>query len=191
MQIRYAEERDTDDILRLLVQVNMVHHTIRPDLFKGPATKYNAHELAQKLGDDDEPIFVYADDEDRLLGYIFCQTEVTKEFLAKLHLEDDPIFVCVDDEDRLLGYIFCMTETVEESPLRTGIRTLYIDDLCVDETSRGQHVGQMLYRHVLDYARSKDYYNVTLHVWGGNDGALRFYRAMGMQDQFTCLEQIL
>ena len=156
MQIRYAEERDTDDILRLLVQVNMVHHTIRPDLFKGPATKYSREEL-----------------------------------LAKLHLEDDPIFVCVDDEDRLLGYIFCMTETVEESPLRTGIRTLYIDDLCVDETSRGQHVGQMLYRHVLDYARSKDYYNVTLHVWGGNDGALRFYRAMGMQDQFTCLEQIL
>ena len=39
MQIRYAEERDIDDILRLLVQVNMVHHTIRPDLFKGPATK--------------------------------------------------------------------------------------------------------------------------------------------------------
>lgn len=156
MQIRYAEERDINDILRLLVQVNMVHHTIRPDLFKGPATKYSREELA-----------------------------------AMLHLEDDPIFVCTDDDDRMLGYIFCQTEIVEESPLRTGIRSLYIDDLCVDEKARGHHVGQMLYRHVLEYAREKGYYNVTLHVWGGNDSALSFYRAMGMQDQFTCLEQIL
>ena len=156
MHIRRAVEHDIDDILRLLVEVNMVHHAIRPDLFKGPATKYNAQELAQKLKDDDEPIFVYADDQDRLLGYIFCQTEVT-----------------------------------EESPLRTGIRTLYIDDLCVDEKSRGQHVGKALYEYVLDYAKKNGFYNVTLHVWGGNDSALKFYRRMGMKDQFICLEQIL
>ncbi len=156
MNIRRAMERDIDDILRLLVEVNMVHHTIRPDLFKGPATKYSREEL-----------------------------------LAKLHLEDDPIFVCVDDEDRLLGYIFCETEVVEESPLRTGIRTLYIDDLCVDEKSRGQHVGKALYEYVLGYAKQNGFYNVTLHVWGGNDSALKFYRRMGMTDQFICLEQIL
>ena len=116
MSIRRAQEHDIEDILRLLVEVNMVHHTIRPDLFKGPATKYNAQELAEKLQDDREPIFVFTDDEGRLLGYIFCQEEV-----------------------------------VQESPLRTGIRTLYIDDLCVDERSRGQHVGKALYEYVLDY----------------------------------------
>ena len=49
MSIRRAQEHDIEDILRLLVEVNMVHHTIRPDLFKGPATKYNAQELAEKL----------------------------------------------------------------------------------------------------------------------------------------------
>ncbi len=156
MRIRRAEKKDIDDILRLLVEVNMVHHTIRPDLFKGPATKYNAEELAAKLRED-----------------------------------EDPIFVGVDEDDRLLGYIFCQSEEVEESPLRTGIRTLYIDDLCVDETSRGQHVGQKLYEYVLDYAREKGFYNVTLHVWGGNESALAFYRKMGMTEQFTCLEQVL
>ena len=156
MSIRRAQEHDIDDILRLLVEVNMVHHTIRPDLFKGPVTKYNAQELAEKLQDDREPIFVFTDGEDRLLGYIFCQEEV-----------------------------------VQESPLRTGIRTLYIDDLCVDERSRGQHVGKALYEYVLDYAKKNGFYNVTLHVWGGNDAALKFYRKMGMSDQYICLEQIL
>ncbi len=156
MAIRRAENRDIDEILRLLVEVNMVHHTIRPDLFKGPATKYSHEELEQKLKNDSDPIFVYTDDEDRMLGYIFCQEEVT-----------------------------------QESPLRTGIRTLYIDDLCVDEKSRGQHVGKKLYEYTLNYAREQGYYNVTLHVWGGNDPALHFYRRMGMQDQFVCMEQIL
>ncbi len=156
MSIRRAEMKDIDDMLRLLTEVNMVHHTIRPDLFKGPATKYSREELAEKL-----------------------------------KAEEDPIFVFTDEEDKMLGYIFCEAQEVKESPLRTGIRTLYIDDLCVDEVSRGQHVGRRLYEYVLDYARSKGYYNVTLHVWGGNDSALKFYKKMGMQDQYLCLEQIL
>ncbi len=156
MSIRRAETKDIDDILRLLTEVNMVHHTIRPDLFKGPATKYSREELEQKL-----------------------------------YIEDDPIFVFTDEEDHMLGYIFCEAQEVKESPLRTGIRTLYIDDLCVDETSRGRHVGKQLYEYVLKYARSKGYYNVTLHVWGGNDAALHFYQKMGMQDQYLCMEQIL
>ena len=156
MSIRRAEKKDIEDILRLLTQVNMVHHAIRPDLFKGPATKYSHAELEQKI-------------------------------LA----EEDPIFVLTDEEDHMLGYIFCETQEVIESPLRTGIRTLYIDDLCVDETARGQHVGRQLYEYALDYARSHGFYNVTLHVWGGNDPALQFYQKMGMQNQYQCLEQIL
>ena len=156
MSIRLAERKDIDDILRLLTEVNMVHHVIRPDLFKGPATKYSREELEQKV-----------------------QTE------------EDPIFVFADDADQVLGYIFCVTEEVQESALRTGIRTLYIDDLCVYETARGQHVGRQLYEYALDYARANGFYNVTLHIWGGNDSALKFYEKMGMQNQYTCLEQIL
>ena len=156
MSIRRAEKRDIDDLLRLLTEVNMVHHNIRPDLFKGPATKYSREELEEKIRIDEDPIFVFA-----------------------------------DDKDQVLGYILCVTEEVQESPLRTGIRTLYIDDLCVYETARGQHVGRQLYEYALDYARANGFYNVTLHIWSGNDSALKFYEKMGMQNQYTCLEQIL
>lgn len=156
LAVRRAEERDVPEILRLLVQVNMVHHTIRPDLFKGPATKYTEAELA--------------------------------DLIAR---EDDPIFILPAGEGRIAGYIFCRAETVEESNLRTGIRTLYIDDLCVDEACRHMGVGEKLYRYALSYARDRGFYNVTLHVWGGNDGADRFYEKMGMKPQFTCLEMIL
>ena len=43
--IRPAQDRDIPGVMGLLVQVDMVHHAIRPDLFKGPATKYSEDEL--------------------------------------------------------------------------------------------------------------------------------------------------
>ena len=70
MSIRRAQTQDIPDILRLLVQVNMVHHKARPDLFKGPATKYSAAELEEILRDDEKPVFVYTEG-DKFLGYIF------------------------------------------------------------------------------------------------------------------------
>jgi len=119
-------------------------------------------------------------------------TKYSKEQLKKmLAVSADPIFVAADDSDAVLGYAFCQTEQAVDSNLRTSARTLYLDDLCVDENCRGQHVGKALYQYVVDYAKKNGYYNVTLHVWSGNDSAEKFYAAQGMKPQFVCLEQIL
>ncbi|MBE5859235.1 MAG: GNAT family N-acetyltransferase, partial [Butyrivibrio sp.] len=58
MEIRRAQNGDINGILKLLVQVNMVHHVGRPDLFKGPTTKYSEEELKELILQDDKPIFV-------------------------------------------------------------------------------------------------------------------------------------
>jgi hypothetical protein len=43
--VRKAEKKDLQAIVSLLHQVDMVHHVIRPDLFKPYTTKYNEQEL--------------------------------------------------------------------------------------------------------------------------------------------------
>ena len=58
MEIRKAATGDIDGLLKLLVQVDMVHHNGRPDIFKGPATKYNAEELSSIIDDPLTPVFV-------------------------------------------------------------------------------------------------------------------------------------
>ena len=73
----------------------------------------------------------------------------------------------------------------------TDIRTLYIDDLCVDETIRGQHIGKALYEHVLAFAKESGCYNVTLNVWSLNDSAMRFYEKCGLKPQKIGMEKIL
>ena len=70
--VRRAESRDIPAILNLLVQVNMVHHNGRPDLFNGPTTKYTGEELEAILADAATPVFVCTDGDGRVLGHGFC-----------------------------------------------------------------------------------------------------------------------
>ena len=64
-----------------------------------------------------------------------------------------PIFVGIED-GRMLGYCFCILEEVKDNPVLCDVKSLYIDDLCVDENIRGKHVGSKLYDHVCGYAKS-------------------------------------
>ena len=102
-----------------------------------------------------------------------------------------PILVAVDESDVVQGYCFCVYQQVVGHSSLTDIKTLYIDDLCVDETLRGQRVGTALYEAALALARDTGCYNVTLNVWSCNPSALRFYERMGMVPQKIYMEQIL
>lgn len=108
-------------------------------------------------------------------------------------LADDcrPIFVAVDEKEEMLGYAFCIFQQHLNNNILTDIRTLYIDDLCVDETCRGQHIGAKLYAYVLDFARESGCYNVTLNVWSCNENAMAFYKKMGLKPQKIGMETIL
>ena len=56
----------------LLMQVEKVHHDGRPDLFRFGQKKYTDDQLRELIHDDARPIFVAADETDRVLGYAFC-----------------------------------------------------------------------------------------------------------------------
>lgn len=101
-----------------------------------------------------------------------------------------PIFAAVEEE-KLLGYCFCIIEQVKDHPVLMDDKTLYIDDLCVDENCRGQHVGKALYDHARTYAKEMGCRSVTLNVWCGNDSALRFYEKRGLKPRKIYMEASL
>lgn len=153
--IRSSKASDIPGILDLLIQVDMVHHKGRPDLFRGPATKYNAEELEEIIQDPKTPVFVY------------------------------------EDEGKILGHAFCIEKQILGNPVLTDIKTLYIDDICVDECARGMGVGAALYEYVKAYAKDQGFYNITLNVWTCNPGAVAFYEKMGLTPQKIGMEEIL
>ena len=115
------------------------------------------------------------------------------EELAAIIADDSrPIFVEANDEDtRVMGYAFCIFQENPAGGVLTEIKTLYIDDLCVDENLRGQHIGAKLYEYVKKFAKQSGCYNVTLNVWTLNESAQKFYEACGMKPQKVGMETIL
>ena len=113
-----------------------------------------------------------------------------EELFAIIADDTRPIFVA-EDENTVVGYAFCIYQQYKNNNILTDIKTLYIDDLCVDETCRGKNIGKALYEYVLDFAKMQGFYNVTLNVWSGNEGALRFYEKMGLKPQKIGMEKIL
>jgi ribosomal protein S18 acetylase RimI-like enzyme len=123
-----------------------------------------------------------------------CRKYTPSQLVSILKDELRPIFVAVDDDalpGDVLGYAFCIHQQHVDDNVLTDVRTLYIDDLCVDEDVRGRHVGTRLYNHVLGYAREQGYYNVTLNVWACNESARRFYEHLGLVPQKYGMEAIL
>ena len=115
----------------------------------------------------------------------------TPEQLEEL-LQDEakPIFI-YDDGGHVSGYCFCQIRSYADSTVLTDRKELYIDDLCVDESRRGQHIGSALYDHAVAYAREIGCNFLTLNVWCGNDGAMKFYEKCGMKPQKIGMETIL
>ena len=152
--IRKATIADIPRIIDLLHQVNMVHHRLRPDLFKPHTTKYSTEQLEAMMTIESQPIFVF-------------------------------------DDGNISGYVFCQIQQVQSDRLLQDRKTLYIDDLCVDETARGKHIGRQLFDYVREYAQAKGCQSITLNVWDGNDAAWAFYRKLGMTVRKTCMEMKL
>ena len=105
-------------------------------------------------------------------------------------LADDskPVFVAVDETDTVLGYAFCVFQQHLNNNILTDIKTLYIDDLCVDKEHRGEHIGTVIYGAVCEYAKDIGCDSITLNVWEGNDSARAFYDALGFTPRSTTME---
>ncbi len=105
--------------------------------------------------------------------------------------KNTPVFVATDDSDEVIGYAFCIIKQHKNDNILTDIKTLYLDDLCVDEKFRRGHIGTELLNYVFGYAKQNGCYNVTLNVWNLNQDALNFYVHSGMQPLKTYMEKII
>lgn len=120
-----------------------------------------------------------------------CRKYNDREILALIEDDFRPVFVYEDDEGSVQGYAMCVLEQHPGNNILTDIKTLYIDDLCVDEKMRGRGIGKKLFEFVKAYAREQGCHNVTLNVWEGNESSIAFYKNLGLVPYKYGMETIL
>ena len=174
--VRRAKAEDLPAVNKLLYQVEDLHRVGRPDLFKPGEKKYTDSQLLEIFSDDSRPVFVAAQ---RCVTEGGCSGSLPGQKSGE------------GAEERVLGYVFCIVQETAGAKCIFDHKTLYIDDLCVDESARGKGVGKILYDCALGFAKSTGCHNVKLHVWDKNPGARAFYQKMGMGVQQTTMEVIL
>lgn len=113
------------------------------------------------------------------------------ELKALLKNKENPIYVAVNKADVCVGYAFCQLREQPFSNNMVPFKSLFIDDLCVDQQERGQHIGESLFNYVKNEAKRLGCYEVTLNVWTGNTSAEKFYEKMGMKTKERQMEYIL
>ena len=124
--------------------------------------------------------------------FISGTTKYTDDELLQMILDDtNPIYVAVDEKDLCMGYAFCQLREQPFSNNMVPFTSLFIDDLCVDQSLRGQHIGESLFEFVKAEAKRLGCYEVTLNVWAGNTSAEHFYEKMGMKTKERQMEYIL
>ena len=113
------------------------------------------------------------------------------ELKTLLKNKANPIYVAVNKADVCVGYAFCQLREQPFSNNMVPFKSLFIDDLCVDQQERGQHIGESLFNYVKNEAKRLGCYEVTLNVWAGNTSAEKFYEKMGMKTKERQMEYIL
>ena len=95
--------------------------------------------------------------------FIAGTTKYTNEELSEMIKDDtNPIYVAADE-----------------------------NDVCMDASARGQHIGEALFEYVKSEAKRLGCYEVTLNVWTGNTSAEKFYEKMGLKTKERQMEYIL
>ncbi|MBQ3596156.1 MAG: GNAT family N-acetyltransferase [Bacteroidales bacterium] len=113
-----------------------------------------------------------------------------EELLKIINDDTTPVFVYVEN-DNIKGYAFCVIQNLSQCDNLRPDKSLYIDDICVDESYRRHGVGKKLYEHVVQFAKEEKCFNITLNVWAKNLSAQAFYESMGMTVQKVCMEKVI
>ena len=116
-------------------------------------------------------------------------TKYTEDEVRALIADDKtPVFTAADSSGEVIGYAICEIKEMPRSQNIIPFRYLYIDDLCVDESQRGRHIGKMIFDYVKSEAEKLGVYEITLNVWEGNDSAKAFYDKLGFTPQKYYME---
>ncbi len=155
MLIRFANESDLPRVNELRQQVNDLHVSGAPEIFR--------------------PGF----------------NEELQQHLLMVFSSEDRAVLVAEGTDNIVGFACLKFVNRAESAYRKALHYLDVDEFGVDEGHRRQGIGRTLFERIRELAKERGYQRIELNMWSFNEGALRFYEAIGFRTYRRHMEYTL
>jgi ribosomal protein S18 acetylase RimI-like enzyme len=114
---------------------------------------------------------------------VFADTDspkYTEEDVCRLIDDENYRIISAEEDGRVVGYMIAELVDGSKHPHMRSVKTLYIDDICVDEAYAHKGVGTALFEEAKRIGKELGCVRIDLNVWAFNEGAIKFYEKMGM-----------
>lgn len=112
--------------------------------------------------------------------YTELEHPYSREEYERLVKNKDTITILSEEEGRVTG--LCIGTLREKSGM-VKMKTLYMEDLIVDQNFRGKGTASKLYMEMVERGKKAGAKRLDLMVWEFNSGARKFYEQQGMRPQ--------
>ncbi len=126
---------------------------------------------------------------------LFIQTDrpLEKEYYQELLNKDNHYIYVVEDTNTkdVIAYTSLRIETFTGSLIMKDRKTLFVNELTVNEKYRGQGIGKYLFEFVMNKGREFEVQSIDLTVAEFNQSAIEFYKNIGMKTRSRRMEYII
>ncbi|MCR1952420.1 GNAT family N-acetyltransferase [Clostridium sp. DSM 100503] len=112
-----------------------------------------------------------------------------KSYFKELLNDEDIEIIVIVKNKKIVGYTMIRYIEIKNMDLLNDKFFAYIDEICIKESSRRQGLGRMLFDYTYDLVKSNGAEALELGVWSFNEGAIGFYKAMGMVEKNIRMEK--
>lgn len=117
--------------------------------------------------------------------------EIEDDVIQTIKNKERTILVATDESLNICGVLIYKIKEVKNHINLKDSRTLWIDELGVDEKCRKKGIGKTLMKEVEKIAKSEECSRIELNCWNFNENAIKFYERQGMVTQRRIMEKKL
>lgn len=116
-------------------------------------------------------------------GTVFREVEAVmpKEYYMELLEQEHSTVLVAQEESKIIGFAVISIEGSPDYPSLVQRKFAYIHDFGVDQSSKLQGIGSLLFEACLKWAKERNVNEVELNVWEFNEEAIAFYRKHSMK----------
>ncbi len=106
---------------------------------------------------------------------------MTLAWFEEILQNPEKVLMVAEENGRLLGQILLNITKTPDDPILKPRKFVYVDELAVTASHRGQGIGKKLMAAAEEWARTQGIAEIELNVWDENGRAVAFYEKLGYQ----------